>query len=240
MEFLYSYALVALALLYSYYKNLDIEKTLAINSIVAFIQLMLLGVALKFLLEANSILEIALIAFVMLLYGSHIANKRTELKDGGYLRGFLVLFLCTSSIIAFLLVTKVIKTDANQLVPLYGMALGNALNVYAQLIERVKSDIRLSICDIEGRVALGASIQEALSDSFKKGAKAALMPTLNQLQTVGIIQIPGVTVGMIMAGANPIDAVSFQLVIMFMMVAISVFVAAFTKAICGNVIFKSI
>lgn len=75
-------------------------------------------------------------------------------------------------------------------------------------------------------------MQWALNDNIKKATKASLLPTINQLETVGIVHIPGVTVGMLLAGADPLHAVSFQLVIMFMMVAIAMFTAIFASILC--------
>jgi len=126
------------------------------------------------------------------------------------------------------------------IIPLFGMALGNSLNVFAQFIERLKSDIELSIDTIEGKIALGADIEESLSENIKKSTKAALLPTINQLETVGIIHIPGITVGMLLAGASPMDAVAFQLVIMFMMVAIALFTTIFGSYFCVSKLFGSI
>jgi len=239
-SFLYAYLLIALALAYSYYKRLGIEKTIAVNSIVALLQLTLLGFVLGFALTTTELWHIAVIMAFMLVYAAYIAHKRTKLYPLGFLSSFLTLFFSAVSVVGILVVLGVIKSDANHIIPLFGMALGNSLNVFAQFIERLKSDIKLSIDTIEGKIALGADIDESLSENIKKSTKAALLPTINQLETVGIIHIPGITVGMLLAGASPMDAVAFQLVIMFMMVAISLFTTIFGSIFCINKLFGSV
>lgn len=62
----------------------------------------------------------------------------------------------------------------------------------------------------------------------KQSIKSALIPTINSLHTVRIIHIPGITTGMLLAGAKPLEAVSYQLVIMYMMVAVALFAAVIT------------
>jgi putative ABC transport system permease protein len=176
----------------------------------------------------------------MLIYASYIANKRAKLRPLGFLLSLATLSASALSVLLFLVIFGVISTSANHIIPLFGMALGNSLNIFAQYIERLKSDIELSTETIEGKIALGANIEYALNENIKKSTKASLIPTINQLETVGIIHIPGVTVGMILAGANPLKAVSFQLVIMFMMVAIALFTTIFATRFCLHTLFGSI
>ena len=107
------------------------------------------------------------------------------------------------------------------------MIIGNALNVYTQSTERFRGEVKNTIEIIEGMVALGAPLKEALSFASKAAVKASMIPTLNMLQTVGIIHIPGITTGMLLAGADPLKAISYQLAVMYMMVAVALLSAVF-------------
>jgi len=62
--------------------------------------------------------------------------------------------------------------------------------------------------------------------------KAALIPVNNMLQTIGVVAIPGITTGMLLAGADPLKAVSYQIVIIYMLVSINLFSALF-----GSILF---
>jgi len=46
------------------------------------------------------------------------------------------------------------------------------------------------------------------------------MPKYNMLKSAGIVHIPGVAVGMIVSGVDPLEAMAFQVVVMFMIVSV--------------------
>lgn len=238
--FLASFMLVLAALIYSYKQGLGIEKSVALNSVLAMVQLGLLGFLLIYALKLKEVYELFALALFMSIYAAFIANRRSPLAQNGYITAFLSLFFASFSVLCSLLLLHVIKLVPNQAIPIFGMIIGNALNIYTQLIERIKNDVKLQLEIIEGKIALGATVDEALSDSVKSGVKASMMPTINSLQTVGLIHIPGVTAGMLMAGANPMTAVSYQLVIMYMMVANAMFTAIFAKIFGLKKIFASL
>jgi putative ABC transport system permease protein len=138
------------------------------------------------------------------------------------------------------MVFGVIHMVPNEMIPIGGMIIGNALNVYTQSIERFKGEVKNTIETIEGMIALGAPLKEALSFASKASVKAAMIPTLNMLQTVGIIHIPGITTGMLLAGADPLTAISYQLAVMYMMVAVSLLAAAFSVLFSYRIIFAAV
>jgi putative ABC transport system permease protein len=107
------------------------------------------------------------------------------------------------------------------------MIIGNSLNIFTLAIERFKREIDIQKDLVESYVSLGASIKQAYFDMKKQAIKASLIPTLNMLQTIGVVAIPGITTGMLLAGANPLVAVSYQLVIIYMLVSINLFSALF-------------
>lgn len=127
----------------------------------------------------------------------------------------------------------------HEMIPIGGMIIGNALNVYSQSIERFRAEVKNTIETIEGMVALGAPMKEALRLASKASVKASMIPTLNMLQTVGIIHIPGITTGMLLAGADPLKAISYQLAVMYMMVAVALLSAVFSVMFSHQIIIGS-
>jgi putative ABC transport system permease protein len=238
--FLASFLLVAISLLYSYKEGLGIEKKIAVGSLIALVQLLTLGVALSFLFSFDSMAYYAGVWLFMCFYASFIANRRTSLYGGGFWVAFISIAASSFCVLLLLLLIGAISLKAKEVIPLSGMITGNALNVYTQFADRLKGEAKNRITEIEGKSALGADISEALSEAVKAASKASMMPTLNTLQAVGFIHIPGVTVGMILAGASPMKAVSFQLVIMFMMVSVAMFSAIFGKILLVKKITGSI
>ncbi|PMP76206.1 MAG: iron export ABC transporter permease subunit FetB [Sulfurihydrogenibium sp.] len=225
-KFLLSYVLIAIAVYLSYKEKVGLEKEILINSIRAFIQLLILGYALVFILKLKNPLGLFGILFVMVIFATYTAVKRVNITDG-LKTAFLSIFLSSFIIIGVLVITQVLSLKANELIPIGGMIIGNALNAYTQTMERFKSDVKNNIDLIENFIALGVPLKEAFRLQIKNCITAALIPILNNLQTLGIIWIPGITAGMVLAGANPIHAVFFQLVIMFSMVAVAVLTSYF-------------
>jgi putative ABC transport system permease protein len=237
-KFLASYFLVLVALWYSHKESLGVEKTLLVNSAVAFLQLSFLGFALGFILRFDTWWQTGGVILAMSLYGAFVANRRVYLI-GGYWRALVSIGATGIFILSTLVLSGIISAKANQLIPIVGMILGNSLNVYTQVVERLKAEAKNTRSTIEGMTALGATLKQAMHEASRAGVKAAMLPTINSLQTVGIIHIPGVTVGMLLAGASAFDAVSYQLVVMYMMVAIGVLCAAITARLCYRLAYES-
>lgn len=238
-NFLASYLLVLAALWYAKKESLGIEKTLFTNSLLAFFQLLLLGFALGYIFKLQKLWQIVLVILLMSLYGSWLASRRTKIKNG-FFKAFVAIGVSAIAVLTSLVIMGIIDTKANHLVPIAGMILGNSLNIYTQALERLKSEANNTKELIEGMTALGATLKEAMSNAMRHSVKAAMIPTINSLQTVGVIHIPGVTVGMLLAGASPLQAVSYQLVIMYMLVAVSVVCAVITASLCYSSVLATV
>lgn len=234
-KFLLSYLLIGIAVFILYREKVGLEKELLISSVRAFLQLLILGYALIFILKLDDVFEMFSILFFMVLFATYTASRRVSIAKG-YKIGFLSMFISSFLVIGVAVISGMLETKANQLIPIGGMIIGNALNAYTQTIERFRSDTKSNIEMIENFVALGAPLKEAFRQQIRDSIRAALIPIINNLQTLGIIWIPGITAGMVLAGANPIHAVFFQLLIMFGMVA----VAVLTSFIATNLSYKYI
>ena len=223
-SFLISFILVLIPLIYAYKTNLGIEKQMLINSIRAFLQLLALGYFLVYIFKFDNLFLLSAVLFLMIIYSSYIAKNRT---NSNFIVAFLTILISTIIVLSIMVLTGLISTKANEFIPIGGMIIGNSLNTFTLSIERFKREIDVQKDLIESYVALGASIKQAYFDMQKQSIKASLIPTINMLQTIGIVAIPGITTGMLLAGANPLTAVSYQLVIIYMLVSINLFSALF-------------
>ncbi len=108
------------------------------------------------------------------------------------------------------------------------MIIGNALNSYTlTVVDRLKREIALQKDLIEAFVSIGANYTEALKVMQKEAIKSSLIPVNNTLQTIGVVAIPGITTGMLLAGSSPFKAVEYQIVIIYMLVSINLFSSFF-------------
>jgi putative ABC transport system permease protein len=216
-QFLLSYSFVIAVLLYSIKENLKLEKEVIIASIRALVQLLLLGFALHYIFSLQSLLSITLVLIGMTLFASYEAQRRV----GSFWSAFISISSSSLTILFSLVLFGIIEVKVEQLIPIGGMLIGNSMNNYALAVERVKREVELSKETIEGYIALGATYREAVHQLKVWAIKTSLIPVINSLRTVGVVLIPGITTGMIIAGANPIDAVSFQLVVMYMILSVA-------------------
>jgi putative ABC transport system permease protein len=238
-SFLASYALIIFALWYSRREQFGLEKQILTNSILAMVQLGLLGYALVYLFKIQHPSLLFFVLLGMVIFGAYTARKRTPLGKDSFKIAFYTLGASSGIVFASMMAFGVIHIVPHEMIPIGGMIIGNALNVYTQSTERFRGEVKNTIETIEGMVALGAPLKEALHFASKAAVKASMIPTLNMLQTVGIIHIPGITTGMLLAGADPLTAVSYQLAVMYMMVAVALLSAVFSVMFSYRVIIRA-
>ncbi len=221
-NFIFAYGFILVVILFSMRFKLGIEKELFTSSIKAFLQLLIMGYALLYIFALENVFGIIAVMLFMLFYASYIASKRVIVKYS-FFRAVAVLSISSTMIIGFLLLVNIISLKPQELIPLFGMVVGNGLNVYNLFLDKFSTRVKDNFQLIEAYSAIGTPLHLALRDFIKSAIKNGLIPVLNSLSSVGFVLIPGITVGMILAGANPLKAVTFQIVIMYMMVSIAFF-----------------
>lgn len=227
-KFLLTYLLVLIALLYSYKNGLGVEREMFINSLRAFVQLLLLGFTLLYVFEIEGVVWLFILLLFMVSFAAFTAGQRVRLKSGRFLTAFTTIFLSSAFVLVSLFLMGVLTLKPNELIPISGMVIGNALTYYTLTLDRFKTEVKSTIDIVENMTALGVNLREALAMQTNKTIKGALIPISNTMQTVGIIHIPGIMSGMLIAGAEPIKAVSYQLVILYMLVSVSLLTSFFT------------
>ncbi|UCD36685.1 MAG: iron export ABC transporter permease subunit FetB [Fidelibacterota bacterium] len=221
-----SLILMAVAIALSRLEGLGIERSLAIGTVRAFAQLTLIGFALKVLFQVNSPWLLLAVLIVMISVASYESVRRQQSRLPG-------LFLITSITLSLALIVSlgvvallIIRPDPWYnlvvLIPLSGMVLGNGLNIVSLSANRFVSEMKLRRASVEVALSLAAPPRKALHPAFKNAVSGALIPSINALMTVGLVQLPGVMTGQILAGLPPVEAVKFQIVIMMMWITTGV------------------
>ena len=103
------------------------------------------------------------------------------------------------------------------LIPLFGMILGNAMNAATLAADRLAGEMETRHTEVEAYLALGASSVRAAREPVRRALRASMIPTVNSLTVVGIVSLPGMMTGQIIAGSDPLLAVRYQIVVMFML-----------------------
>ena len=217
--------LVLLLGLVSLRLGLGVGGSLLRGALRTCVQLLLVGLVLEFLFAANRPLWMALMAAVMLLVAGREVRARQSRPfrgAGGFALGTLSMFVSSFTVALFAL-TLLIRPqpwfEARYAIPLLGMLLGNTMNGVGISLDRLGKGAADQRTMIEGRLLLGASGREAIAPLRREALRAGLIPLLNALAAAGVVSLPGMMTGQILAGAPPLEAVRYQILIMFLITA---------------------
>jgi putative ABC transport system permease protein len=212
---------VALAAL-SWRLHLGLEKRLVVAATRMVVQLLLVGLVLRVVFEDTRLLLVTAIAIVMLLVASHEVSARQHRRFSGwwgYGLGTASLALSSFSV-AILTLTVVIGADPwhspRYAIPLLGMLLGNTLNGLSLSLDRLTQGLWQQREVIEARLLLGQSWHEAVNDLQRECVRAGLTPIINSMAVSGLVSLPGMMTGQILAGTDPVEAVKYQILVMFL------------------------
>lgn len=218
-----SVILVLIAGVISAALKLELLKPLLWGTFRTFVQLTLIGYALTFIFKINNLIFIIVIITMMCFLASLTAARRSS-GAGRYtlLLGFVSLWASTF-IVGTIVVVLIIAPDpwysARIAIPIFGMILGNSMNGIALSLDRLFSEVKSNLPEIEALLSFGASPWESVRDCVKTSLKAGMTPTINSLMVVGLVSLPGMMTGQILGGADPRQAVRYQIVVMLMIAA---------------------
>lgn len=229
--------LMAIAIGLSAWEKLGLEWSLAIATVRTILQLLVVGVILEIIFGLDNPWAVLAVLVVMLTIAAVVARNRIGKKYPLVLPLVWVsIFVSTALTLGYtnLLIVQPLKWyDPQYLIPLTGIVLGNAINGAAIAGERFVSTINSSHLEIETYLSLGATPQQAVAQYRKDAIRAGLIPNLNQMMVVGIVTLPGIITGQLLSGANPLDAASYQILIMFMLAFANLLTALFvTQGLC--------
>ena len=201
--------------------GLKLEKSLAIASLRMIVQLAIVALVLKFIFAQNSAVWTVLFAIVMAVgAGAEIImrQERRFLSWQGMLMSSSPAFVAglVTTCIALAVIQPSPWYAPRFLLPILGMLVGNALSGVALVIDAMTSGAVRERSAIEARIALGASRFQAFEDILRRSLRTGLMPILNGMAAAGIVSLPGMMTGQILAGIDPVEAAKYQVMIMFL------------------------
>ncbi|MGG4143685.1 iron export ABC transporter permease subunit FetB [Paenibacillus algorifonticola] len=212
---------VAITTFISMKQKLGLEKEIITGTIRSAVQLLFIGFLLHFIFETNHPIFIVLIIISMITVASWNAGSRAMPVKGIRLRIALALAGTEAVTLALLLSLRIIEAEPRYIIPVSGMIIGSSMIVCGLYLNHMKRELEASRGEIETLLALGATTKQAIRQAVRRAVRSSLIPTLDGMKTVGLVQLPGMMTGMIVAGADPIEAVRYQILIVFAMSASS-------------------
>ena len=198
-------------------------KRIIIAGLRTTVQLLLIGMVLKVLFAHANLLWVCFIAFVMLFIAGRetiTRQKRRFIGWWGFAFGTSAMFVSSFTLTLFAL-KVIINVEPWYMpqysIPLLGMMFGNTMNGISLSMDRLTQSAWQHMEIIEERLSLGQDWRQAVGDICSDSIRIGLIPVINAMAAAGIISLPGMMTGQILAGTPPVEAVKYQILIMFLL-----------------------
>ena len=140
------------------------------------------------------------------------------------------MFLGVAVAVSVVFLTGALDFSARYILAIGGIVIGNTMttatltgrNVYESLVDHWE--------EVEGWLALGATRRQSTIDLGRRAMYNALVPSIDQTKTTGLVTLPGAFVGAIFGGVSPLEAGRFQIVVLAAIMAAGTITALVVSA----------
>lgn len=226
VDLLIAAALVLINGVVSVVLRLRLERQLLIASVRTVVQLLLIGWLLRWVFARQRWTEVLLLMALMSTVAGIAAVRRTKRRFSGIWPIGLAAVAGSAWVVTGIALAAVIDSQfvhshpAQYAVPLLGMVLGNTLTGISLGLDRLTGGLVSERDAVELRLSLGATRWEAALPMIQDAVRTGMIPIINSMMVVGIVSLPGMMTGQILAGVkDPMSAVRYQIVIMFLIAA---------------------
>jgi putative ABC transport system permease protein len=228
----FSFFLLLIPVLISYYMGMKLISSTLESAARMVLQLLFVGVFLTFVFDLNNPVLNIVWVLVMVIVASHTVLKNAELKTQNLLP-LLAVFMAVTNYTMLIYFNKFIINlsdlfEARYFIPVAGMVLGNSLKANVIGMDNFCTEIQRNENRYLFRLSMGAEKTEALVPYLRKSIRVALKPTIANMATIGIVFLPGMMTGQILAGASPLVAIEYQIAIM-----IAIYVTTMVNVLLG-------
>lgn len=207
----------------SAYLKLGLVKTLIMAGVRTVLQLSLIGLILAWVFARESLWQVLTILTIMTLIASLSAKNRIKKPYQGLLLDSIISLSIATGVIVMIAMTLILKVSPwyrpQYIIPILGLILGNSLTAISLTINDLINALHDKQTNIHSQLSLSATPFEAVHELVKSAILSGLTPTINAMLVVGLVSLPGMMTGQILAGADPTQAVRYQIVTMFFICA---------------------
>lgn len=212
-------SLIFVSLFFSYWQKLKLEKETIISVIRAVIQLVAVGFVLEYIFGLQNPVFTTLLLLFMTFNAAYNATKRGEVIKGGFIISFVSIATGTIVTLSILVLSKTLSYEPNQMIPVGGMIISNSMIALGLCYKQLSSNFRNKRDEVETKLSLGADIYPSSIEIVRDSIKTGMLPTIDSAKTLGIVALPGMMTGLILAGAPPMEAIKYQIMVTFMMMS---------------------
>ena len=220
-------ALVFLQAGASWLLRLDLHRQVLWSAVRMVTQLLIVGWLLRFVFDASSPSVTVLVIVVMIAAAAREVASRPKqrlIRAGNYRIGAAVVSAASLATVLLALLTAIRPEpwyDPRYAIPLMGIVLGSVLNSASLALDNFLGSVVTDRAAIEAQLALGASSTQAMSKLVRSSIRRGLIPIVNQMSAAGLITLPGIMTGQLLAGMDPVEAVKYQILLLFLLTGAS-------------------
>ncbi|WP_057770675.1 ABC transporter permease [Lactobacillus selangorensis] len=223
-------SLVLVAVLISQWQKLGLTKDLLVAAIRAVIQLTIVGFILKYIFRINNAWLTGLMILFIIFNAAYNAHKRAAGIPKSFPISLIAIFTATILSLVILVVTGAVKFIPSQTIPITGMIAGQAMVADGLAYRSLNSSFHDRREQVLEKLALGANVKQASEGIIRDSIKNGMAPSIDSVKTMGIVNLPGMMSGLMFAGVDPLQAVEYQIMTVFMILAttsLSAFIAVY-------------
>mgnify|MGYP003584904467 FL=1 len=212
-------SLVLVALIISSKEKLGLTKDIIASVLRTIVQLTVVGYLLYYIFDVDNIFLTLAMVLIIVYNASRQADKRNPNHKKRFHQSFLAIFLATGLTLTVLILSGAIQFLPSQIIPITGMIASNSMVAIGLCYREMNSLFRDQRQQVLEKLALGAPVQLASASIVRQSIRTAMQPTIDSAKTVGLVSLPGMMSGLIFAGVNPIFAIKYQIMVMFMLLS---------------------
>ncbi|EUR32011.1 ABC transporter, permease [Staphylococcus aureus GGMC6008] len=208
--------LLVIPIIISYKEGLHIIKDLIVATLRAVVQLIILGFLLHYIFKINDKWLLILCVLVIIINASwNTISRASPVMHHVFWISFLAIFIGTALPLACTIATGAIQFTANEVIPIGGMLANNGLIAINLAYQNLDRAFVQDGTNIESKLSLAATPKLASKGAIRESIRLAIVPTIDSVKTYGLVSIPGMMTGLIIGGVPPLQAIKFQLLVVF-------------------------
>lgn len=213
-------ALAISFMLVARWQDIHLERETLVSLLRGLVQIVLVGSVLVLLLQGPDWTSVFILA-AMMVAAATIAARRAQGIPGAFWVSFYGITLGSGIVILLMTALGVIDYRISSLIPVGSMLIANSMNTNGLALDRFRGEVEAHVGQIEAGLALGAAPTQVVTPFVRSAVRASMIPRIDSLRSLGIVWIPGLMAGMVLAGSDPVYAAIYQFVVIAMIFASS-------------------
>ncbi|WP_303849658.1 ABC transporter permease [Seleniivibrio woodruffii] len=202
--------------------ELNMNRSISFAALRSVVQMFLMGLVLEYIFRLENVWHVIYFAAFMSFFAAYTAKGRSRTESGHIVRGFLSIYIPSMLGLLPVIFSGAVPVQMNAVLPVAGMVVGNCMNAHSISVDRLRAECKANLSSIQGMLALGLTMDTAAKDSVVAAVRAGVTPVMNNIASLGVVLLPGLAAGLLMAGVSPMKAIVYQLVVMYMIFAVNI------------------